>query len=43
MWSGSISLAAQAGRESPMDLIMIGIGVVFFALATAYIRACENL
>lgn len=33
----------QPGREFAMDLIMIGIGVVFFALATAYIRACENL
>ena len=43
MRSGSISPAAQTGQEFAMDLTMIGIGVVFFALATAYIRACENL
>jgi len=31
-------------KEPPnMDVIMIAIGVVFFALALAYVRACENL
>jgi len=26
-----------------MDFVVIGIGVLFFVLAFAYIRACENL
>lgn len=42
--AGRVHISGSKSRqEFAMDLIMIGIGVVFFALATAYIRACENL
>lgn len=31
-------------KETPnMDVIMIAIGVVFFALSYAYLKACEIL
>lgn len=26
-----------------MDIIMVAIGVIFFALSIAYIKACDNL
>ena len=30
-------------RNSTMDIIVIGIGVLFFALSFAYIKACDSL
>jgi hypothetical protein len=32
-----------ARRKSMMDVIMIAIGVVFFALSIGYVYACERL
>jgi len=34
---------ALARRHSMMDVIMIAIGVVFFALSIGYVYACDRL
>jgi hypothetical protein len=31
------------GVRSMMDILMIGIGVLFFALSLAYVQACDRL
>lgn len=33
----------RSQESSNMDIIMIAIGVIFFALSLAYVRACDNL
>jgi len=30
-------------RNSTMDVIVIGIGVLFFALSFAYVKACDRI
>jgi hypothetical protein len=35
--------AQDASEENTMDVIVIGIGILFFALSFAYIKACDIL
>ncbi|MEP6565927.1 MAG: hypothetical protein ABJB10_12380 [Mesorhizobium sp.] len=30
-------------RNSTMDIIVVGIGVLFFALSFAYVKACDRI
>ena len=30
-------------RNSTMDIIVIGIGILFFALSFAYVKACDRI
>lgn len=36
-------MLSYRGRSPMMDLVMIGIGIAFFALSLAYIKACDIL
>ncbi|TIU88945.1 MAG: hypothetical protein E5V86_16360 [Mesorhizobium sp.] len=34
----------QSGKGRPaMDLIVLGIGILFFALSLAYVKACDRI
>jgi hypothetical protein len=41
--SPALSRSARQQGVPDMDLVMIAIGVVFFALSIAYVKACDIL
>jgi len=41
--AGREKFRAQKEQRSMMDILMIGIGVLFFALSLAYTTACDRL